>query len=92
MSKVSARWVPRMLTKDQKKIRLDISKYLLSLYEDEPEEFMPRIMTQDETGVHQFDPEAKQPSMQWKHPDSPSPKKFKPVSSAGNVMKKKHSI
>ena len=42
MSKVSARWVPRMLTKDQKKNRLNISKYLLSLYEDDPEEFMRR--------------------------------------------------
>ena len=31
MSKVSARWVPRIFTKDQKKSRLDI----LSLIEDE---------------------------------------------------------
>ena len=28
MSKVSARWVPRILTKNQKKSRLDISMYL----------------------------------------------------------------
>ena len=40
MSKVSARWVPRMLTKDKKKSCLDFSKYLLSVYEDDPEEFM----------------------------------------------------
>ena len=40
MSKVSARYVPRMLTKDQKKSRLDISKYLPFLYEDDPQEFM----------------------------------------------------
>ena len=32
MSKVSARWVPRMLTGDQKRTRLDISRYLLSSY------------------------------------------------------------
>ena len=31
MSKVSARWVLRMLAKDQKKSRLGISKYFLSL-------------------------------------------------------------
>ena len=30
ISKVSARWVPRMLTNDQKRTRLDISRYLLS--------------------------------------------------------------
>ena len=40
MSKVSARWVPRMLTEDQKRSKLDISRYLLSRYEDDPEEFM----------------------------------------------------
>ena len=34
MSKVSARWVPRMLTDDQESFRLDISRYLLSRYED----------------------------------------------------------
>ena len=45
--KVSDRWDPRMLTKDQKKSRLDISKYLLSLYEDDPEEFMCQVVTQD---------------------------------------------
>ena len=36
MSNVSARWVPRMLTDDQKRYRLDISRYLLSRYEDDP--------------------------------------------------------
>ena len=50
MSKVSARWVPRMLTEDQKRSRLDISRYLLSRYEDDPEEFMDRVVTQDEIG------------------------------------------
>ena len=67
-----ARWVPRILTKYQKKSRLDISKYLLSLYEDNSEEFMRRVVTQDETLVHHSDPEAKKQSMQWKHPGSPS--------------------
>ena len=35
MSKVSARWVPQMLTDDQKRTRLGISKHLLSCYEDD---------------------------------------------------------
>ena len=43
----------------QKKSRLDISKYLLPLYEDNPEEFMNQVVTQDETWVYDFDPEAK---------------------------------
>ena len=63
-----------MLTKDQKKSRLDISKYLLSLYEDDPEEFMYRVVTQDKTWGHHFHSEAKKQSMQWNHPGSPPPK------------------
>ena len=86
MSKVSAIWILRMLIKVQKTSRLGISMYLLSLYEDCPEEFMRRVVTQDETWVHHFDPEAKKQSMQWKHSGSHPLKKFKRVSSTGKVM------
>ena len=90
MSKVSAKWVPRMLTDDQKRHRHDISRYLLSRYEDGPSNFIDRVVTQDETWVHHFDPESKMQSMQWKHPGSPPPKKFKRVSSAGKVIASVH--
>ena len=56
MSKVSVRWVPRMLTNDQKRTRLDTSRYLLSCYEDDPGDFIERVVTQDETRVDHFDP------------------------------------
>ena len=49
MSKVLARWVPRMLADDQKRTRLDMSRYLLSRYEDDPGDFFERVVTQDET-------------------------------------------
>ena len=61
-----ARWVPRMLTEDQKRSRLDISRYLLSRYEDDPQKFMDLIVNQDETWVHHFDPGGNKQSMQWK--------------------------
>ena len=64
MSKVLARWVPRMLTDDQKRTRLDISRYLLSCNEDDPGDFVERVVTQDETWVHHFDPESKMQSKQ----------------------------
>ena len=54
-----------------KKSKLDLSKYLLSLSEDGPEEFMRKVLTPDETLVYHFDPGAKKHSMQWKHPGSP---------------------
>ena len=69
--------VPRKLTDDQKRTRLDISRYLLFHYEDDPGDFIERVVTQDETWVHHFDLESKMQSKQWKHPGSPSPKKFK---------------
>ena len=71
MSKVSARWVPLMLTDDQKRTQLDISRYFLSRYEDDPDDFIKRVVTQDETCVHHFDLESKMQSKQWKHPCSP---------------------
>ena len=37
----------------------------------DPEEFMHRVVTKDETLVYRFDPEAKKQSMQWKHPLTP---------------------
>ena len=63
MSKVSARWVHRMVSKDQKRNGLNISRSLLSHYENDPEEFMYLVVTQDETWVHHFDWESKKQSM-----------------------------
>ena len=57
MSKVSARLVKRMLTDDQKRTQFDISRYLLSRYKDDPSDFIERVLKQDETWVHHFDPE-----------------------------------
>ena len=44
---------------DQKRTLLDISRYLLSRYEDDPGNFIKRVLTQDETWVHHFNPESK---------------------------------
>ena len=49
-------------------------------------EFMCRVVTQDGTWLHHFDPEAKKQSIQWKHSSSPPTRKFKRVSSAGKLM------
>ena len=86
MSKVSARWVLRMLTDDQKRTLHNISRYLLSRYEDDPGDFIERVVTQDETWVHHFDPELKLQSKQWKHTGPPPPKKLKRVHSAGKTI------
>ena len=86
MRKLSARWVPRLLTVDQKHNRRTLSHTNLNLFEEDPANFPRRFVTMDETWVHHFTPEAKQQSKQWKHSGPPPPKKTKTVPSAGKVM------
>ena len=72
MSKVSARWVPRLLTPDQKLTRLILSHANLAVFEADQASFLDCFLTQDECWVHHSEPETKRQSMQWKHPGSPS--------------------
>jgi hypothetical protein len=44
-----------------------------------------RIVGGDDSWVHHYQPESKRASVQWKHPSSPSTKKFKVKPSAGKV-------
>lgn len=86
LKKVSARWVPKMLSEFDKERRRDMSNDLLQQYREDPELFEKRIVTMDETWIYHYDPESKQESMAWKTPDEPAPKKFKTVKSAGKVL------
>ncbi len=86
LSKVCARWVPRMLSTVQRADRVDISRTNLDLINGDPEDFCLHVVTGDETWLHYYDPETKQQSMQWKHQHSPPPKKFRVQPSAGKVM------
>lgn len=84
--KVSARWVPRLLSAEQKRVRYTISRDCLELFETDPEDFLSRFVTMDESWVHHHTPESKQQSKQWKRSDSPTPKKAKVVLSTNKVM------
>jgi histone-lysine N-methyltransferase SETMAR len=86
MSKVAARWVPRNLSSNNRHERVQCSKQLLELYTADKDKFLSRVITGDETWVHHYDPESKSESMQWKHPWSPPPRKFRTQASAGKIM------
>jgi hypothetical protein len=66
--------------------RADICCQLLNYSEADPDNFLYKIVTMDESWVHHFDPETKQSSMEWRHSNWPPPKKFRVQSSAGKVM------
>ena len=87
--KVCARWVPRMLSDEMKAERVRISRELLERFEKEGEDFVKKIITGDETWVHHYDPENKRQSVEYRHNESPQPKKIiikKKQSSAGKIM------
>lgn len=86
VKKLSARWVPRLLTVDNKRIRVTNSKTVLGLYRHNSDEFLRRYITVDETWVHFYTPEMKQQSKQWVFSGERAPKKAKTVRSAGKVM------
>ena len=77
MNRVSARWIPRLLTEDEKLKRVRISRSFLHRYKQEGNEFLNRIVTTDETWLYHFDPETKQQSSAWKRKSSPPPLKAK---------------
>ncbi|XP_048253216.1 histone-lysine N-methyltransferase SETMAR-like [Haliotis rufescens] len=86
MRKLSARWVPKCLSDDQKAVRASMCQALLTQYSRDADNFMERIVTGDETWVHHYDLETKEQSKQWTGFASPRPKKFKTQPSAGKVM------
>ena len=82
MKKLSAKWVPRLLTMDHKRDRV-ISKQCLEMFQRNPDEFLRRFITVEETWIHYFIPETKEQSEQWTSPSEPAPKIVK---SAGKVI------
>ena len=58
-SKVCARWVPRQLTDDHKENHFNICAELFEQYDHEGDGYLRRIITGDETWIHQFEPESK---------------------------------
>ena len=54
--KVSARWVPRMLTPQIKLQRVQICRELLAKFDEDGEDFLRQIVTGDESWVHHYDP------------------------------------
>lgn len=86
MRKLSARWVPRLLTIDQKRKRVTTSTQCLDKFKRNPSEFLRCYVTVDETWIHHYTPETKSQSAQWVSPGEGAPKKAKTIPSAGKVL------
>ena len=65
-----------MLSDEIKAERVRISWELMERFE-KGEDFLKKIIKGDETWVYHYDPENKRQSMEYRHKESPQPKKFK---------------
>ena len=75
-----------MLAQEHKEHRMQVCWDLLNQYEAEGDSFLDRIITGDKMWCHHYEPESKWQSMEWRHVDSPSKKRFKTLPSVGKVM------
>jgi hypothetical protein len=74
MRLVSAKFVCRLLTEEQKDSCVNVCRDLKEKLRNDPN-FLTKIVTGDESWCYAYDPETKQASSQWKHSNSPKPKK-----------------
>ena len=86
MRKLSARWVPRLLTADHKRARVVASEQCLGMFQRNSKEFLRRYTTADETWIHYYTLETKNQSKMWTGPGEHTPKKAKTAPSAGKVV------
>ena len=72
--KMCAKWVPKLLTQQQKDVRREICSTLLRERRGAEENVFPGTVTGDESWIHHYQPESRRLSMEWTHPGSPASK------------------
>ena len=79
------KYVPKLLTPEQKEHRMRICSDTLENFENDPN-LLQNVITCDETWIFQYSPETKRQSMHWKSPASPRKKKARMSKSKFKVM------
>ena len=74
MRKLSVKWVPKCLNADQKHQWCQSSEQLLEFFQRNPNDFLSRLVTMDETWLYHYDLETKQQSVEWQQSGLPHPK------------------
>jgi len=86
LAKKSARWVPKLLTPEQKERRVVTSTTLVRLIQNKGLSFLGNIVTMDETLVSLHTPETKKQSMQWIKKGQPGPLKARVHATREKIM------
>lgn len=86
MRKLCSKWVPRLLTVEQKRQRIGDSESCLEMFRRNKSDFLRWYVTMYETFIHHFIPESNRQSTEWTAVGEPHPKRPKVQKSAGKVM------
>ena len=73
LRKVCARWVPHLLTEEQKTQHLKCARELLKTYKGCNSLVISNLLTGDETWVHMSEPQRRADNKQWKRKDKKRP-------------------
>jgi len=74
MRRLSAKWVPKCLNADQNRQRCKSSEQFWNFFRLDPNYFLSRLMTMNDTWLYHYYPVAKQQSVEWRHSVSTRPK------------------
>ena len=73
LRKLGARWVPHLLTEEQKTQRLKCARELLKTNKGFNSRVISNLLTGDETWLHMFEPQGRADNKQWKREDEKHP-------------------
>jgi hypothetical protein len=59
MRKFSGKWIPKCLPADEKRQWFQLSEQLFKLFRHDPNDFLSRLVTMDETWLYHYDPESR---------------------------------
>ena len=85
MREICSSFVPRMLREDQKERCCHDSREMVELINSDPA-LLDALVTCNESWIYFYDPETKRQSSQWKHADSPRPKKARQSKSTHKLL------
>lgn len=81
-----SRWVPHLLTDQQKEDRVNWCKFMLKKFDQGRSKLVSAIVTGDETWIYNYDPETKEESTIWVFEDEKPPTKVVRSKSIGKRM------
>ena len=86
MKKVYTKWVPKLLTPLQRANRVECFEELLQESNEDPIDFLGRIVTGDETWIHHYDPLSQLEAKVWKKTGEKTTTRPRIQRSTGKIM------